>query len=556
MSETSNPAITTIDTQISAVTVYTDQARVTRRGHISLTGQEQELILTNLPVTIQPESVRVKGTGTIAVRLLGVRTERIYATEPVAKRVAQVTEQIQQLQDQRRTLNDRLAALQLQQTFIQNLSEKSVDRVSRALAEQRVNLSQTGELLNFVGQQYGELAAAIAQQNQELRELDKHLQALQQQLQQVRTPRPQESYSLLVGIMPAGEGEFDLDVSYTVDRASWKPLYDLRVDTQRGQLQLDYLAEVEQSTGEDWSTITLTLSTAKPGMGSLPPKLDPWYITVPTPPPMPAAAPAMMRQRSSPALEKGDALGEVELNEEVLAALISNPEIAYKNLSSGPTYFAETVAAQISREGGVISFQIDGNSNIPSDGSPHKVTIFSDNEYPCQFEYIAIPKLVSFTYLQAIVTNPTDGATLLPGAANIFRDEMFVGTTQLENVTPGQEFKLNLGIDEGLTLERDLVERKVDKRFMQDKRLITYGYRLMVTNLRDRETTLRLTEQLPVSRNEHIKVRLTRTYPQIQPGEMGVLDWVLTLKPGSKQEISYQFTVEHPRELTVIGLDL
>ena len=171
-------------------------------------------------------------------------------------------------------------------------------------------------------------------------------------------------------------------------------------------------------------------------------------------------------------------------------------------------------------------------------------------------EYIAIPKLVSFAYLQAIATNPETGATLLPGQANIFRDEMFVGTTPLDNVAPGQEFKLNLGIDEGLKLERDLIERKVDKRFMQDKRLITYAYRVLVTNLREQEATLRLTEQLPVSRNERIKVRLTRSSPQIELGELGKLEWVLPLKPKAIQEVAYQFTIEHPREITeVVGLE-
>ncbi len=273
----SPPANQTVDTSITLVTVYTDQALITRQGTVLLTGQERSLTLTNLPITLKPESVRVKGTGTVAVRLLAVQTERIYAAEPIGDRVAQLTEQIQQLEDQRRTLQDGLAALELRRKFIQSLSEKSVDRFSRGLAEQRVNLAQTAELLEFVGQQHSDLAGAIAQQNQALRELNKHLSVLQQQLQQIKTPRPKESYSVVVSILPDGTGEFQLEVSYTVDRASWQPLYDLRVDTQTKLLQLDYLAEVTQNTGEDWADVALILSTAKPGLGSLPPKLSPWY---------------------------------------------------------------------------------------------------------------------------------------------------------------------------------------------------------------------------------------------------------------------------------------
>ncbi|MGH8001755.1 MAG: mucoidy inhibitor MuiA family protein, partial [Brasilonema sp.] len=216
---------------------------------------------------------------------------------------------------------------------------------------------------------------------------------------------------------------------------------------------------------------------------------------------------------------------------------------------------AQTVAAEISKQGNVVTFQLNSSGNIPSDGAPHKTTIFND-DFPCGFEYVAVPRLVSFAYLQANVKNSANGVTLLPGKANIFRDNTFVGTTQLENVAPGQEFKLNLGIDESLKIERDLVERQVDKKLIGSHRKITYAYRIVVTNLQNQEANLKLIEQLPISRNEQIKVRLNRSNPQVQLGEMGILEWAFTLSPQAKREIYYQFTVEHPPELTVAGLDI
>jgi uncharacterized protein (TIGR02231 family) len=154
------------------------------------------------------------------------------------------------------------------------------------------------------------------------------------------------------------------------------------------------------------------------------------------------------------------------------------------------------------------------------------------------------------------VKNSANRVTLLPGKANIFRDNTFVGITQLENIAPGQEFTLNLGIDEGLKIERDLIERQVDKKLIGNNRRITYGYRIVVTNLQNQEANSKLIEQLPISRNEQIKVRLSRSNPQIQLGEMGILEWAFTLSPQAKCEIFYQFIVEHPPELTVVGLDI
>jgi uncharacterized protein (TIGR02231 family) len=101
-----------------------------------------------------------------------------------------------------------------------------------------------------------------------------------------------------------------------------------------------------------------------------------------------------------------------------------------------------------------------------------------------------------------------------------------------------------------------LIEREVDKRLLGGQRRITFGYRLVVTNLRDDEASLKLTEQLPISRNEQIKVKLTRSQPQVQPGELGALEWNFALPPKAKREIAYQFTVEHPADLNVTGLGI
>ncbi|MFS0513488.1 mucoidy inhibitor MuiA family protein [Nostoc sp. UIC 10607] len=532
----------TVQSEIVAVTVYSDRALVTRRGVIDLTGIEQELIITSVPETLETESVRVSGKGTVGVRLVGVSSDRIYTTEPVAERVAHLTRQIQQLEAEKRHLQAQVDALVLQSSFIAGLREKTEEPFAQSLSRKNLSLSEALDFLNFLGSQYSEYAIASGECKTQQQELDKQLQALRASLQKIQTPHPKESFSLVVGVEVAGEGEFELELSYLVNRASWSPRYDLRFSTTSDIVHLSYLAEITQSTGEDWIGANLTLSTAKPGLGTLPPKLEPWYIDAPRPQlvrqrrfsAQPPLLPTIAEQAAPAA--RADWQGEDEVAEDSLIP-------------------AETVTAEVSKEGSVVTFKLNGGGNIPSDGAPHKTTIFND-DYPCSFDYLAMPRLVSFAYLQANVKNSPNGATLLPGKANIFRDNVFIGTTKLENIAPEQEFKLNLGIDEGLKIERDLVERLVDKRLISNQRRITYSYRLFITNLLDKEVNLKLTEQLPVSRNEQIKVRLSRSNPQIQLGEMGILEWQLTLLAQERREIYYQFNVEHPPDLMVVGLDI
>ncbi|MBD2612830.1 mucoidy inhibitor MuiA family protein [Nostoc punctiforme FACHB-252] len=530
----------TVRSEIVAVTVYADRALVTRRGVVSLTGIERELVITPVPVTLESESVRVSGNGTVGVRLLGVSSDRIYTTEPVAERVAHLTRQIQQLEAEKRHLQAQIDALALQSRFIEGLREKTEEPFSQSLSRKNLSLSETLDFLNFLGSQYSEYAIGSGECKAQQQELDKQLQALYTSLQTIQTPHPKESLSLVVAVEVAGEGEFELEVSYLVNRASWTPLYDLRFSTTSDIVHLSYLAEITQSSGEDWIGASLTLSTAKPGLGTLPPKLQPWYID--------SLRPQIARQRFAahppllPSIPPPPAAARADIQEE-------------EEVTEDSFIAAESVTAEVSKEGSVVTFKLNGGGNIPSDGAPHKTTIFND-DYPCKFDYAAMPRLVSFAYLQANVKNSPSGATLLPGKANIFRNNVFIGTTRLDNIAPGQEFKLNLGIDEGLKIERDLVERLVDKKLIGNQRRINYSYRLIITNLLDKAASLQVTEQLPVSRNEQIKVRLIRSNPQIQLGEMGILEWQLTLAPQERREIYYQFNVEHPPELTVVGLDI
>jgi uncharacterized protein (TIGR02231 family) len=526
-----------IETQITAVTVYTDRALVTRQGKISLTGAERALMISNLPTSLDPASVRVSGKGSVGVKLQGVTIDRQYTTEPVAERIAELTAHIESLGADNRRRQSQIDTIKLQANFVQGLREKTQASFSRSLARQQIGLADTQNFLDFIGTKTTEYAFAAEDLRQQQQQIDKQLQSLRLQLEEVETPDSQESFEITVAIEPAGAGDFQLELTYVVDRAHWTPLYDLRVHSSNNTIQLDYLAQIVQTTGEDWSDVSLILSTAKPGLGTLPPKLDPWYIDIP--------APMMLRQRKLSA-KSADAIE--------LSAAPAMVGFARLEASAEPIeYTAETVVAEISQQGSVVTFQLGGSGNIPSDGNPHKATIFNDN-FPCQFEYVAMPRLVSFAYLQAKATNRTDGAILLPGKANIFRDDVFVGTSQLEHIAPGQEFKLNLGIDEGIKIDRELSERQVDKTFLAGNRRITYAYRLKITNLLNRVNHIQINDQIPHSRTEQVKVKILKISPQIQPGELGRLVWELDLPAQGKTEINYQFSIEHPEGVSVQGL--
>ena len=524
MTNSETPArarIKTIETHICEVTVYSNQALVTRRGRVQLTGEEQALAIAGLPVSLKAESVRASGSGSMPVQLRGVRTERTYSSNDTTEKIAALSEQIKKLESQKRLLQNQIEALKLQCNFVQSLGEKSVERFASALATQDVGLNETQELLDFVGSHYTKYVQEIAECETQCQHIEEQLEALNKNMLEAKKPPAQESWNSIVSVAPEGSGECEIEISYIVNFASWTPLYDLRLNGTCELVHLTYLAEVKQNTGEDWTGVTLTLSTAKPGLGMLPPQFKPWYIGI---------------SGSSGSL---------------------NRSMASTTGSSGATSSESEKAAlpQVSKSEGVVTLLIEGKSNIPSDGNPHQISIFS-NEYPGRPELLAMPRLASLAYLQTVVIHPPTATPLLPGKANLFHDNTFVGTTHIHEVLHGKELKLNLGPDKNMQIKRDLVERQVSKKLIGGNRQITYAYSIKMVNLRDREIALNLSEQLPVSRNEQIKVRLTNTFPEIELAQMGLLNWRLTLPAHGKEEVYYQFIVEHPPDLPIRGLDI
>ena len=76
---------------------------------------------------------------------------------------------------------------------------------------------------------------------------------------------------VIVSVKVAAAGPVHLDVKYLTSDVSWVPAYDVRFDSTARELAVEYYAEVWQRTGEDWSDVELSLSTAAPSSMSTPP---------------------------------------------------------------------------------------------------------------------------------------------------------------------------------------------------------------------------------------------------------------------------------------------
>jgi uncharacterized protein (TIGR02231 family) len=527
-----------MDTTPVAVTVFPDRARVTRQGHVTLEKGLQKIEIGPLPLALRPESVRAAGQGTARAKLLGVTTRVVNFTETPAETAHALEKQIEASEDKDKELVAREARLERLQAFLDGLASQS-EMFARGLALKYRAPEEQGAIFDFVAQRLEHLQADRLETGRQRRDLAKDLNRLRRELQQAHSERPLQRYQAAIELEVNAAGEFDLQLTYVVTGADWTPLYDVRLGP--AGLELTYLAQVTQQTGEDWVNVALTLSTAQPALALIIPELAPWYIA-------PEFAMPVAAARSA-AAPKGAFLASMP---QALGAGAEPP--AQLMMASAP--MAEELAveeATVSDSGAALTYQLAARADIPTASEPRKVTVALVNFKPT-LDYVTAPRREPVCYRRATVKNDSP-YSLLPGPAQLFEGDEYLGSTRLEFVAPGQEFELALGADERLRVERELAARDMDKTFIGDRRRIRYAYTIEVENLRDGPQIVLVRDQLPVARNEQIKVRLEAAEPEpSEHTDLNQLEWKLVLDKAAKQKIRFEFSIEHPRSMVVNGL--
>jgi uncharacterized protein (TIGR02231 family) len=169
-------------------------------------------------------------------------------------------------------------------------------------------------------------------------------------------------------------------------------------------------------------------------------------------------------------------------------------------------------------------------------------------------DYVTAPKLVEAAYRRAQNVNDSP-YLLLPGPANLFAGDEFIGATRLKLTAPNEKFELYLGVDDRIKVKRELKRREVEKTILGGKHRQHFGYEITLENLTSGEAVLLLHDQLPASKHEDIKVRLESADPKpTEQSELNLLDWELKLAPKEKRTVRFDFGIEAPQGMNITGL--
>jgi uncharacterized protein (TIGR02231 family) len=526
-----------LDAPITAVTVFRDGARIVRTGRLTAEAGTCEVTIAGLPASADPASVRVAVRG-LKLALLDVEVHKRFAADPLREDAVRLRTEAEERRDEVQALDDADAAEQASLAFSGHLSEAAATALARAVSYGRIG---HGELDEMAAHLATSTSAALDRRRDiaaRRRVAHRELQAAEQRLaSSEKRPRPAQFVDVSATLEVSAATEAEIELTYHVSEVSWRPLYDLGLVGEK--LTVSYLAEIIQRTGEDWPAVPLVASTTRQGQHQSLPELTPWYVgrLRPVAQPM-AASPARASRLSYSAASAGAGSG---------GPVPPPPQMA------APMPEAAPMVAQVSESGAALDYQVQRSLEVPSDGSPHKTTI-ARIELDATLDHLTVPVLALEAYLRATVTN-TSKLLLLPGPARVFHDGQFVGETALETVAAGEEFELQLGVDDQIRIERELRRRSTSKAVIGGSRTVEIGYEITVDNHRSGKARLSVHDHIPLSSDGEVKVRLRETSPNpAEQTDLGELIWKFELGSGRSAKLTYRFTVDYPASVTLTGL--
>lgn len=512
--------VAVLEAPVRGVTLLEDRAQVTRQGTVRVRAGQNRVVVHGVAPVLQDVSLRAEILSGKA-RVADVRIRRGLRIRTVDKpeRARELEERIEALKrEYAQVLEDQARARarfeRIHQHLLLGASELPVDagwgmgmaaqwqdsfdtlfRKARQLRESALQATFTSERL-------AQELSNTRLQRVALDRVDHHVVSW-----------------LEADILAEADGEVEVRIDYVVPNALWRPLHTARL-LEGKRLQFTSAAAVWQNTGEDWKDVDLQFSTARSSLGTEPPVLQQDLLT---------------------AKKKSEAVVVQARQVQVQKAGLGSAPAAGGSRPTGPS----TVDLPGVDDGGETrNLKAPGKNTLPSDGRPNVIPLFSFED-ETEATLVSFPELEPKAFLRAVARN-TSSNPVLAGPVELLQDNGFVGWTQTLFVAPREKFELSFGPDDAVRVQRE--EKKSNRQHHVSKwtEYITH-ITLYLSNLSGDARTVAVTERVPVSEIEHVKVELDeeKTTGSPVPDENGFYQWKVEVPANGHMVLGLRYKVSY-----------
>lgn len=489
---------------VTRVTVMEDRAQVERAGSIALPSSGPfRCEVPGLSLLAVDRSLKVEVTGATLVDAKIIRRWREKPHEGLPPDASLLRQRVEQLRDTLATQSDDLRRLLAREQALNETRDDLLRAMSELTAVGKPEIAVWATSLDVLNARTATLSTELrgARESEAVArtQLDDASRALQ------ASEQHETQFECVLALTLEGAGEPSLRVSYLVPCAVWRPAY--RASLSDGVVLVEADAVVWQQTGEPWNDVTLLFSTARPTLGTTPPRLIEDRLTT----------------RPKEAIEKR--VVDVSIREVVIqSAGETSGAAGMPGLDDGGE--ARLLVAAMKR-------------SIPSDGQPHRIGLSSFTA-PATVELVCPAELSGSAFTLARFAN-TSGQVLLAGPVDLIRSSGFVGRTQMKFAAANETVKLSFGSEDGVQISRQVEETREEAR-LTGRKTTKKRVTLHVSNASRVAHRLVIEERVPLSEVKDVEVNLLTKECSPTPGPLssdGITCLEVSLAPNGTQTLKF-----------------
>jgi uncharacterized protein (TIGR02231 family) len=507
---------------IDQVTVYPQTAAVVRRGEVAVPAGSHRLIIRGLPDPVDPGSLRISAASR-AVRLGGIEIEKIVATEFVSEAERALRRKLTELVDRRAEIHDEVPTAEQQIKLIDAVASAPVDRDAKLVID-GPSLSTT---LSTISSGAAAARAKIRGATIALRDLDTQIEATKAELSKVATAR-RNTTEVRAVIEASAAVTVPVSLEYRVTDAGWEWLYEARLDTESKKMSLGRQAAIVQGSGEDWSDVEMTVTTAKPRTDAGTPAIQSLFLRL-----------------SDRPLTTHDAT----LQEVIVTGSRTRGSIRSRNEpeeEQAPLITAEELATEFAAE-----YRMPGRVTITSNRQVRMYPV-SEEEFDAQLVARAVLSAEILARLEATFTYERD-VPIEAGRLQLYRDGSYIGMAALPLLLPGSDVRVPFGVDERIRINvRDERAQSGQRGLLNRQILSEHRRRYEITSYHATALPIEVVDRVPVPQESDIKVDVLEgaTAPTVRnlDGKEGVYLWKLPGTPRKTESIRHFYSVRYPSD--------
>lgn len=522
----------TVKADIDRAIVFLNGAQLFHSASVSIPAGPSEIIIQGLSQSLDQNSIQGGGSGNFTIMDIQYQ---LYYPEPVAntaevtktdKKILAIQDSMIMLDFQLKSLYAKKEVIDVQKTMLMNnklLNTNSTDSLeliknSVQYYEEKLQQLLTAGLENEKAQYL--LNVERGRMQQRIYELQVYRN---QQAQSINpnAPIPQVVMQVFADATTSGT----VRVDYLTYNAGWYATYDIRATDVAKPIDITYKANIWQTSGLDWKNVEITCSTGNPLLGNTLPQLTTWYLGY--------YQQYYQRDFDDQATAPAAATDAVE---EVLSKTVTGDTKA-----AGYANQYTTVQPTLTN----VEFEIDLKYTIPSDGKGHIVALQTE-QLTTTFNYLIVPKIEQSAFLIARITD-WETLNLLPGNANLYFNNSYVGKTFLNPLALSDTLSLSMGRDKGIEVDRKMVADKSSDRLigLNEKKVMTYTTK--VRNGKSIPIEVIIMEHIPVSQVDDIEVELLEKSGGELDELTGFITWREKMKPKADKSYTLSYEITFPK---------